>query len=136
MGGSRQGRRRDGQFRWRRPAFGVKNDGLPSGFVPIALLVLDQAVITDKVAAYTGEQFSEFVMEEGARDGHQVALLVVRGGRVPMAFRRPGTYDIGEGRQKTAFAQGTVYFRHGAKSEPGNSDDLRGFNREGTGTDS
>ena len=43
-----------------------------------------------------------------------------------MAFRRPGTYDIGEGRQKTAFAQGTVYFRHGAKSEPGNSDDLRG----------
>jgi hypothetical protein len=29
------------------------------------------------------------------------------------------------GKQKTAFSVGTVYFRHGAKSEPGTSDDIR-----------
>ena len=28
-------------------------------------------------------------------------------------------------KQKTAFSAGTVYFRHGAKSEPGTSEDLR-----------
>jgi hypothetical protein len=43
-----------------------------------------------------------------------------------MVFTAPGTYDVGGGKQKTAFSLGTVYFRHGAKSEPGNTDDLRG----------
>ena len=41
-----------------------------------------------------------------------------------MIFIRPGTYDAGGGKQRTAFSQGSVYFRHGAKSEPGNRDDL------------
>ena len=41
-----------------------------------------------------------------------------------MIFTRPGTYNIDGGRQKTAFSKGTIYFRHGAKSEPGDSNDL------------
>jgi hypothetical protein len=40
-------------------------------------------------------------------------------------FTKPGTYPISENRQKTAFSAGTVYFRHGAKSEPGETNDLR-----------
>jgi len=44
---------------------------------------------------------------------------------MPIVFTSPGTYDTGGGKQKTAFSKGTVYFRHGAKSEPGTSDDLR-----------
>ncbi|KPJ64660.1 hypothetical protein AMJ44_12345, partial [candidate division WOR-1 bacterium DG_54_3] len=44
---------------------------------------------------------------------------------IPIVFRKPGTYDIGSGKQRTAFSVGTVYFRHGAKSEPGTSDDIR-----------
>jgi hypothetical protein len=35
------------------------------------------------------------------------------------------TYDVGGGKQKTAFGAGTIYFRHGAKSEHGNNHDLR-----------
>lgn len=43
-----------------------------------------------------------------------------------MVFTKEGAYHIpGEKRSGIAFARGTVYFRHGAKSEPGNSDDLR-----------
>lgn len=43
-----------------------------------------------------------------------------------MVFVRPGTYLVeGIKQQKTAFSKGTLYFRHGAKSEPGNSDDIR-----------
>lgn len=44
-------------------------------------------------------------------------------------FTEVGTYtcDVTTGKQKTAFSKGTVYFRHGAKSEPGTSEDLRQF---------
>ena len=42
-------------------------------------------------------------------------------------FRQPGSYETEQGRQKTAFVRGAVYFRHGAKSEPATSDDVRQF---------
>jgi hypothetical protein len=47
----------------------------------------------------------------------------------PMVFVRAGTYEVtlpdGKKRPKTAFNVGTLYFRHGAKSEPANSHDLK-----------
>jgi hypothetical protein len=54
-----------------------------------------------------------------------VIVLVVSSVSIPIVFTAPGTYEVGGGKQKTAFSKGTVYFRHGAKSEPGTSDDLR-----------
>jgi len=42
-------------------------------------------------------------------------------------FSKPGTYEVAPSKQKVAFSQGTVYFRHGAKSEPANSKDLSDF---------
>jgi hypothetical protein len=39
-------------------------------------------------------------------------------------FTKAGTYRADNSKEKVAFHQGTVYFRHGAKSEPGDSDDL------------
>src|SRR5919106_1038374 len=44
-----------------------------------------------------------------------------------MPSERVGTYEVAHGRQKTVFSVGAVYFRHGAKSEPGTSEDLRMF---------
>jgi hypothetical protein len=41
-----------------------------------------------------------------------------------MAFEKEGVSSIGNGKQ-IAFAKGTVYFRHGAKSEPATTADLR-----------
>jgi len=46
---------------------------------------------------------------------------------IPVTFIQPGTYDIRQGKQRTAFGKGTIYIRHGAKSEPGNTTDLREF---------
>jgi hypothetical protein len=43
---------------------------------------------------------------------------------LPIVFTKAGTYRADNGKEKVAFHQGTVYFRHGAKSEPGDSDDL------------
>lgn len=104
---------------------GVKNDGTLSQPDGISALSLDPAQVTNKIARYTGQQFSQFEIKWIERHGHKVLALLIDEVRMPMVFTKPGTYDVGDGRQQTAFQVGTVYFRHGAKSEPGNSDDLR-----------
>lgn len=106
---------------------GVKNNGVPSGWDTTPILEIDPAQVTDKIAKYTGEQFSDFQIHEVKKEGYQLVALVIYGASVPMVFINPGTYDTGDGKQKTAFGRGTVYFRHGAKSEPGNSRDLKEF---------
>lgn len=105
--------------------FGVKRNGVPSGWDPKPVLDLDPAHITDKVKAYTGEEFSEFEMQEAVKSDQTIAIPIVKSVGVPMVFTQPGTYSVAQGKQKTAFSRGTVYFRHGAKSEPANSQDLR-----------
>lgn len=104
---------------------GVNNDGSPSNEDISAILRIDHAHITDKVARYTGEQFDDFSIQETDRKGRKIAVLQINPVAIPMVFIQPGTYDVGDGKQKTAFSKGSVYFRHGAKSEPGNSKDLR-----------
>ncbi len=104
--------------------FGVNNDGSPSGYDISSVLRLDPAIITDKIAKYTDQQFSDFEMEEMEKDGHKIAIFIIYAASIPIIFTKPGTYSIGSGKQKTAFGKGTIYFRHGAKSEPGNYYDL------------
>ena len=104
---------------------GVGNDGKPTGFDVTAVLVLDPAKITDKVSPYIGGQQFEWEVSAAKKGGHQVAILKVPPAEYPLVFTRPGTYPIAENKQKTAFSVGTVYFRHGAKSAPGSTEDLR-----------
>ena len=105
---------------------GVKNDGTPSGWDPTPMLNLDPADITNKVAKYTGEQFDGFDITETEKDGYRIAILQIHAVCMPIVFSEPGAYpDMGREKEKVAFGKGTVYFRHGAKSEPGNSNDLR-----------
>jgi hypothetical protein len=105
--------------------FGQRNDGSPSGWDPTPLITLDPAKITDKLAKYTNVQYADFEIKEILKDEIRLAAIVIKGTEIPMVFVQPGTYDIGGGKQKTAFSQGTIYFRHGAKSEPCNSNDIR-----------
>jgi len=104
--------------------FGVNNDGTPSIYDISSVLKLDPAIITDKIAKYTGQQFSDFEIEEIDKNGHKVPILIIYSSDIPIIFTKPGTYQIDSGKQKAAFGKGTIYFRHGAKSEPGNSYDL------------
>jgi hypothetical protein len=106
---------------------GLGNSGVLSGADVRAVLKLDPATVTDRIARYTGTQFDRFEIIECEKGQQKVAALVVREADMPMVFEKPGTYATpgGKRQQKTAFSRGTVYFRHGAKSEPGNSDDLR-----------
>jgi hypothetical protein len=107
--------------------FGLADDGTASAFDCAALEALDPAVLTDKLYKYTGQQFNGFSFLRTTKDGRTLFAIAVHAATVPIVFSKHGTYDIGGGKQKTAFSAGTVYFRHGAKSEPANADDLRLF---------
>lgn len=111
--------------------FGLDSSGKPTGYDPTPLLEIDSADITNKISKYTGHQFSDFNVLEKSKREHRLALVVIEGSPIPIVFRKPGTYTVGEKQQKTAFKEGCVYFRHGAKSAPGNTDDLhRSFQKE------
>lgn len=104
---------------------GMENGGLPSGEDVTAVLGLDQATIVDKIRKYTGQSFAGVEVHQAAKEGQTVAALEISAVDIPMIFQNVGTYQVGPKKQKTAFSRGSLYFRHGAKSEPGTSEDLR-----------
>ena len=104
---------------------GVDNRGTATGHEPSQVLELDPAVVCDKIRKYTGVDFSEFELLQLEKEGQKLAAILVNAVPIPLVFSRPGTYTLDEKKHKTAFSAGTVYFRHGAKSEPGSTDDLR-----------
>lgn len=62
--------------------------------------------------------------DEVERKGDRRAAFVIGGTDIPIIFTRHSADVMVRGKQKPAFAKGTVYFRHGAKSEPGTRNDL------------
>jgi len=108
-----------------RIIIGLNDDGTPSGISAEKIHGIDPAVFVDKVFSYTGVHFAgvRTVIENHAET--QVAVLAIDEAAAPLIFSKPGTYQIAEGKQRNAFSAGTLYVRHGAKSEPGTSDDMR-----------
>jgi hypothetical protein len=106
---------------------GVKDDGQASGKDVAAIIDYDPAKVTDKIFSYTGRHFSEFRIHSAQKDGYTIAAIEVGRVPVPLVFTAPGNYQGHDGKAKCAFTIGTVYFRHGAKSEPCTSDDLHQF---------
>lgn len=104
---------------------GVDNRGAPTRSNVEPVLKLDPADISNKVHKYTDWHFSEFEITEQTKKRAKIAAIQIAGVPIPVVFTKPGTYDIGGGKQKNAFSVGTVYFRHGAKSEPGSTEDIR-----------
>jgi len=106
---------------------GVNDDGTPSGAEVEGALGIDPADLTNRIHKYTGTHFHGFEFVECEKEGREICAITVRGRHIPLVFTRVGTYEVSQGKQKAVFSLGTVYFRHGAKSEPGTSDDLRDF---------
>ncbi len=103
---------------------GVNDDGTNSGFDVSTVLSIDPAVLTDKINSYTGYSFGDFEIHPVERSGVTVAAIVVGASTIPVLFTKPGEYERPRGTKKSAFAKGTVYFRHGAKSDPGSLTDM------------
>lgn len=104
--------------------FGCKSDATAVGFDASIVLKIDPAVITDKIQKYTNTSFSDFELEEVSKGRRRFAAIIVGNAQIPLVFEKPGQYAISPKQQKTAFGQGTIYFRHGAKSESCNSQDI------------
>ena len=105
--------------------FGAENDGTSNAKVDhAALLTYATADITNRILKYTNYQFSEIEIVEIKRFGKSHACFFISAADVPIVFTKPGEYENADKKKKSAFAQGTVYFRHGSKSEPGSRDDL------------
>jgi hypothetical protein len=105
--------------------FGLDSKGKPTGEGIGQIAATDPADIVNTLAKYIGAPTFEIESVDLKKSSHQLCALLISGASIPHVFQKPGTYDIGGGKQKTAFAVGTVYFRHGAKSEFGNTSDLR-----------
>jgi len=104
---------------------GIENNGAPSGEDVSSVLAIDDAQFVDKIRRYTHVEFSSIEVHEAEKNGQRVVALEVSEAEIPLIFQHVGTYEVSPKKQKTAFSQGSIYFRHGAKSEPGNRDDLR-----------
>jgi hypothetical protein len=74
--------------------------------------------VADWVSESVGERWDDLEIVDAVKDGRQLAIAVV-GARAlyPLVFTK----------QTAAFAKGTVYFRHGARSEPAVPRDLERF---------
>jgi hypothetical protein len=107
--------------------FGVHNDGQPSAADLRGLASFDPAKISDAIYKYTDCQFGGFELCESVKRGHTVWAIGIGPTEIPIVFSQTGNYAESSGKQRNSFLGGTVYFRHGAKSEPGNSEDLRIF---------
>lgn len=104
--------------------FGVDNKGKPIGNDLSQLMKLDPARIADQLHRYTDSDFVGFEFIELSKATRKIVALEIAPAFPPVIFTKPGTYAIDPHNQRTAFAQGTMYFRHGAKSEPARSVDL------------
>lgn len=107
--------------------FGVEDSGAPANTDVSEIQSIDSATMTDKLFRYTGVQFSEFELDQTTRDAKTLPILLVGPSEFPLIFSRPGTYRTEQGKEKIAFQEGSIYFRHGSKSQPGNPDDIRAF---------
>lgn len=105
--------------------FGLDSLGVPTGESVIAIATIDPADIANKISKYTGLVDFKFEIRSLDKKGHRLVAFVVMPVAIPIVFVKPGTYDIGSRKQRTAFGVGTIYFRHGAKSEPGSNEDIR-----------
>lgn len=105
---------------------GADDSGVPiNAFNPATKC--DPAFLNDKIAKYTGIQPTSVEMAIIERANVQLCAIFVGPTSTPIPFLNPGTYELPDKKQKTAFGRGTVYFRHGAKSEPSTFDDFRQF---------
>lgn len=106
---------------------GLNDDGSPSNADVSGLLKIDPADLGNRIHKYMGQHFSGVEFIECEKLDQKVCAIRVSPVRVPIVFTRVGEFELPDAKKKTAFALGTVYFRHSAKSEPGTSEDLRAF---------
>ncbi len=105
--------------------FGVDDTGQVQEGDLDPIRLLDAAKVSDWIYKYTLTHFGGVRIVSCEKDGKNIVALSIEAAVVPLVFVNPGTYSPDGKNQKSVFGRGTVYFRHGAKSETATTDDLR-----------
>ena len=88
----------------------------------------DEELVHEVLARYAEPEFEAFELHHITRRGGPATAIVVEGAsNTPLVFTRQGRYRAADRTEHVAFPRGGLYFRHGAKSEPGTGADLRDF---------
>ena len=106
--------------------FGLDNCGIAVG-ASQEVQELDPAIVADKIYSYTNQHFGDIEIFCRPKAGKPIVGLRLGPTEVPLVPSRAGTYERRPGKPRNAFTEGAVYVRHGAKSEPATSEDLRQF---------
>ena len=85
---------------------------------------LPKLPLAEEIAKHTGVRFESFGIEAAERDGRRVVVITVDPAEMPLVFEKAGTYTDPEGRETIAFNAGTIYVRHGTRSEPARSTEV------------
>jgi hypothetical protein len=106
--------------------FGLDDFGHPTGDDIEPVLKIDPADSANRLFKYTGVNL-EIEIRPTTKNGHSLASFLIPSVDMPLVFQKPGSYSDTPNSPKvhTAFYMGTMYFRHGAKSEAGNGEDIR-----------
>jgi hypothetical protein len=95
---------------------------------------IDMALLTQLDGARVADQINRYVAPSRAEVSHAIVeqldgdriildLTVGPAGKYPMVFAKQGQYPSRKG-NKSAFREGDIYIRHGAKSEPATYQDI------------
>jgi hypothetical protein len=104
--------------------FGLGDRGESMGG-QLPMLTIKPEDVFDKIRRYTGEVVEGVFVDRVARQNGEFPAIIVEPFTIPVVFINPGTYELENKKQKSAFSVGTVYFRHGPKSETGTTSDIR-----------
>ena len=77
--------------------------------------------VIEQVSRFTGIRFHGIRVERAEVDGRSVVAIAVDAAEMPLVFEKPGIAADPSGRRTTVFNAGSIYVRHGARSEPARS---------------
>jgi len=103
---------------------GATNTGKPSGADLSAMQALDQAKYVDQLQRYVTTEFGDIDVAFYKLKSNNYGLIKIGPAAIPLIFNKDGNYMASDCRQKSAFIKGSIYTRHGSKSEPANQADL------------
>lgn len=107
--------------------FGFDSNGEPTNKDVSAAANIDPAVLNDKIKKYTSVNLASITIHKIAHEQSGVCVYEIGAPDYPIVFSSSGTYQVSQDKQNSAFQRGVIYFRHGAKSEPADNEDIRKF---------